>query len=92
MDVFEVIKKQEREKGIAEGIAEGRQEGIAKGRQEGIAEGRQEGIAEGRQEGIAEGKLKSMLVVATEMKKEGISIEKIARYTQLPLSDIEALN
>ena len=60
MDVFEVIKKQEREKGIAEG----------------------------RQEG----KLKSMLHVALEMKKEGISIEKIARYTQLPLSDIEALN
>ena len=84
MDVFEVIKKQEREKG--------KQEGMVEGRQEGIAEGRQEGIAEGRQEGIAEGKLKSMLVVATEMKKEGISMEKIAKYTQLPLSDIEDLN
>jgi predicted transposase/invertase (TIGR01784 family) len=43
-----------------------------------------EGREQGRQEGKEEGRLEERMEIAREMKKEGDSIEKIARITSLP--------
>ena len=68
-----------------EGLAEGRAEGLAQGKAEGRAEGRAEGLAEG----LAEGERNKAIEFARMMKAEGESAEKIARYTGLPLNEIE---
>ncbi len=72
-----------------EGLAEGRAEGLAEGRAEGLAQGKAEGLAEGKAEGLAEGERNKAIEFARMMKAEGESAEKIARYTGLPLNEIE---
>jgi predicted transposase/invertase (TIGR01784 family) len=52
-------------------------------------EGRQAGREEGRKEGREEGRLEERMEIAREMKKEGDSIEKIARITGLSKEQIE---
>ena len=80
------------EKGRAAGMAEGRAEGIAEGRAEGIATGRAEGIAEGRADGILEGARNTAVNVARSMLADGsIPIDKVARFSGLPLSEVEGL-
>lgn len=69
--------------GWIEGRAEGREEGLAEGR----AEGREEGLAEGR----AEGELQKARAIAVEMKRAGMTVEMIARFTQLTPEEIERL-
>jgi predicted transposase/invertase (TIGR01784 family) len=54
-------------------------------------EGREQGREQGRQEGREEGASEKALKIAKEMKKEGDSIEKIARITGLPKEQIENL-
>ena len=60
-------------------------EGKEKGRAEGRAEGRTEGRAEGRAEGMTEG----MAVLISNMKKNGKSVEEIAKLIELPKEEIE---
>ena len=72
-----------------EGLAEGRAEGLAQGKAEGLAQGKAEGRAEGLAEGLAEGERNKAIEFARMMKAEGESAEKIARYTGLPLNEIE---
>ena len=69
--------------GWIEGRAEGREEGLAEGR----AEGREEGLAEGR----AEGELQKARAIAVEMKHAGMTVEMIARFTQLTPDEIARL-
>lgn len=69
--------------GWIEGRAEGREEGLAEGR----AEGREEGLAEGR----AEGELQKARAIAVEMKRAGMTVDMIARFTQLTPEEIERL-
>lgn len=45
-----------RKRGLAEGIAEGREAGLTEGREKGLAEGREAGLTEGRKKGLAEGR------------------------------------
>jgi len=78
--LYEIIK----EEGKQEGIAEGKREGIAEGKREGIAEGKQEGIAEGKQEGIAEGKRED----ARKMLARGYSLADIQDITGLSLEEL----
>jgi len=79
MDVLEVIKKQEREKGKMEGKLEG------------LQEGKLEGLQEGKLKGLQEGKHASMLSIAIEMKKEGFPIDKIAQFTKLSITEIQKI-
>lgn len=51
------------------------------------AEGRAEGKAEGRVEGVQSEKLET----AKRMKADGLPIDVISKYTQLPIEDIEKL-
>lgn len=70
------------QRGIAKGIAEGEKIGIEKGRVEGKAEGIAEAESRAHQE-----KLEN----ARKMKSDGLSVEAIAKYTNLPISEIEKL-
>ena len=61
------------------------------GRIEGLAEGKAEGLAEGEAKGKAEGKAEALLQTASNMKRMGIAAADIAKYTGLPVVEIENL-
>lgn len=82
-----VTMEYERQKGKAEGFAEGKAEGEATG----FAKGKAEGIAEGFAKGIAEGEAKLRLKNARGMKAAGIAPDLIAQITGLPLETVEGL-
>lgn len=78
-----------REKGLAEGRAEGRKQGLAEGR----AEGRKQGLAEGRAEGLAEGALQKAIEAAIVLIKDfNATPELAAKKMNAPLDKVlEAL-
>ncbi|MBL1410384.1 hypothetical protein [Sphingobacterium faecale] len=53
--------------------------------------GEARGGARGRAEGLAEGARKNALETAKEMKKAGLSIEQIVKFTKLSVEEIEKL-
>ncbi|MDD6002528.1 MAG: hypothetical protein PUC50_10115, partial [Bacteroidales bacterium] len=53
--------------------------------------GKIEGRTEGRAEGKAEGAQSEKLETARRMKSDGLTLDVIAKYTQLPLAEIERL-
>lgn len=57
------------------------------GLQEGLQEGRKEGLQEGRKEGRKE----EAIAIALEMKKDGLPIEQIVKFTKLKTEEIEKL-
>ena len=57
----------------------------------GHAKGHAEGHAEGKAEGRAEGDLDRALKVAREMLADGMPVDKICKYTELSVEQIEAL-
>ena len=69
---------------LGEGIYE---DGLMKGKQEGWKKGREEGRKEGKEEGRREGKLE----FALELLKDGMALEKVAKYSKLSLTMIEKL-
>ena len=73
---------------LGEGIYE---DGLMKGEQEGWEKGRKEGRAEGRKEGKEEGRTEGKLEFALELLKDGMALEKVAKYSKLSLSMIEKL-
>lgn len=81
--------------GWEEGREEGRMVGRLEGREEGIKEGRLEGIKEGREEGkkegIEQGKKEGMREIAKHMLAQGLSPEEVAKFTQLPLEEVDGL-
>ena len=60
-------------------------------REKGQAEGKAEGKAEGRAEGKAEGLTEGLLLVASNMKKGGIDLASIVKYTGLDEETINGL-
>ena len=52
---------------------------------------RQEGIQEGRKEGIQEGINETKEYVATDMLKDGMPLDKIAKYSRLAEDAIRSL-
>ena len=70
-----------------DGLMKGKQEGWEKGRKEGREEGREEGRKEGKEEGRTEGKLE----FALELLKDGMALDKVAKYSKLSLAMIEKL-
>ena len=81
----------ERNKGLAEGRAEGLAKGKAEGRAEGLAEGRAEGLAKGKAEGRAEGLAEGKENVACNLKRMGMDVETIAKVTGLDPEIIKGL-
>ena len=73
---------------LGEGIYE---DGLMKGKQEGWKKGREEGRKEGRREGKEEGRREGKLEFALELLKDGMALEKVARYSKLSLSMIKEL-
>lgn len=57
----------------------------------GLAEGRAKGLAEGRAEGRAEGLAEGKIVIARQMKADGMPADAIARYTGISLEEISKL-
>lgn len=55
--------------------------------EDGLMKGKQEGWKKGREEGRREGKLE----FALELLKDGMALEKVAKYSRLSLSMIEKL-
>ena len=55
--------------------------------EDGLMKGKQEGWEKGRKEGRREGKLE----LALEMLKDGMTLEKVAKYSKLSLSIIKEL-
>ena len=64
-----------------------RENKAVKSKQEGWEKGRKEGRKEGKEEGRTEGKLE----FALELLKDGMSLEKVAKYSKLSLSMIQEL-
>ena len=61
------------------------------GIQEGMAQGIEKGMAKGIEKGRAEGEFSEKLETARRMKADGLPIDVISKYTQLPLDEIEKL-
>ena len=74
-----VIHKMTTERDLRNQMAYARQEAI------------EEGLAEGRAEGRAEGALDRAMKTAKEMLADGMPIDKICKYTELSVEQIEAL-
>lgn len=55
--------------------------------EDGLMKGKQVGWEEGRKEGRTEGKLE----LALELLKDGMALDKVAKYSKLSLSIIEEL-
>ena len=73
---------------LGEGIYE---DGLMKGKQEGWEKGRKEGREEGRKEGKEDGRTEGKLEFALELLKDGMALDKVAKYSKLSLSMIEKL-
>ena len=63
------------------------QQGLAEGLEKGLAEG----LAEGRKEGLAEGREAEKRAMALFMKKDGMPLEQIAKFTKLSIEEVEKL-
>ena len=90
-DVLDGAKLEGRIEGRIEGRMEGRQEGLVEGLQKGLEEGLQKGFEEGLQKGIEEGRKKSLIEIARNMKKLGVSTEVITQSTGLSEEEIKSL-
>ena len=86
-----VLHKMTTERDLRNQMAYARQEAIEEGIAEGLAKGLAKGLAEGHAEGRAEGDLDRALKVAKEMLADGMPVDKICKYTELSVEQIEAL-
>ena len=68
---------------------ETRREGIEEGIEKGLEKGREEGREEGLIEGVKKGKQQERILLINEMFKNGLSIENISKYLNIPLDNIE---
>lgn len=58
---------------------------------EAVKEAEKKARKEAKEEGFNEGELKKAITIATEMKKEGIPIAQIAKFTKLSEEEIRKL-
>ena len=66
---------------------DGFEEGMEKGIEKGIKEGKLEGLKEGKLEGIKE----NSYTIAKNLKKDGMDINLISKYTGLSIEEIRKL-
>lgn len=77
----------EKERIRNEGLKLGRMNGLKEGKQIGLEKGMEKGIKEGMKEGEKKGKIET----ARELKKDGVAIDLIVKYTKLSQEEIEKL-
>jgi predicted transposase/invertase (TIGR01784 family) len=66
-------------------------ESMEKGMEKGIQIGIEKGIAQGIEKGIEKGKLEEAKEIAREMKKDGLPLSQISKFTKLSIEEIEQL-
>lgn len=66
---------------------EGREEGLEKGLKEGL----EKGLKEGLEAGLKKGREKEKMEIVRKMKSDGLSDDMIAKYTGLPIEEIERI-
>ncbi len=64
---------------------------IAVQRAEALEIGMQKGMQQGMQKGMQKGKLERNTDIALKMVSDGLDIRTIAKYTDLPVSEIEKM-
>ena len=77
--------------GFMQGMEQGMAQGLEKGMAKGLEQGREQGRKQGREEGREEGRTSALLSIAQEMKKAGLDIEHIQRFTGLTEVEISRL-
>ena len=68
-----------------------RREAYREGLAEGIEQGIEQGIQQGIEQGIERGAEQKAIETAKNFLKEGLSVEQIARCTELPLEKVQEL-
>jgi predicted transposase/invertase (TIGR01784 family) len=68
-----------------------REEGMTQGKREGFLQGIKKGIEKGIKKGIEKGKYEGQISLAVEMLKNNEPVEKIMKYTDLPIGKITEL-
>jgi len=63
----------------------------AAGFAKGFAAGFEQGFSKGKEEGFAEGELKAKLIIAQQLKAQGVTLEIIMQATGLSQAEIEQL-
>ncbi|HBJ77051.1 MAG TPA: hypothetical protein DDY68_04445, partial [Porphyromonadaceae bacterium] len=74
------VMRNERKEGLEEGMMIGEKRGIERGKKEGMKEGEKKG------------KREESLLIAQNMKKDGLPMDIIMKYTNLSKEDIEKLD
>ena len=77
--------------GLEQGMAQGLEQGMAQGLEQGLEQGMAKGLEQGREQGREEGRTSALLSIAQEMKKAGLDIEHIQRFTGLTEEEINRL-
>jgi len=93
-NALDFAKDKAEEKGHKLGLEKGLEQGREQGREQGIEQGIELGLEQGREEERvkAENEKREMAVkLALEMLKDDEPLEKISRYTQLSVEEIEAI-
>lgn len=62
-----------------------------KGMEKGMEKGLEKGLAQGLEKGLEKGKAEEQLLIASNMKKQGISAAIISQCTGLPIKDIDLI-
>jgi predicted transposase/invertase (TIGR01784 family) len=94
LTVEDVFAKMDEERYMYELREKGRHDyinAVKSAEKRGKAEGKAEGRAEGRTEGRAEGKFEALRGTARSMLADGMAPDLIAKFTNLPVEEIEAL-
>lgn len=78
-------------KGMEKGMEKGLEKGLAQGLEKGLAEGLEKGMEKGLEKGLEKGKAEEQLLIASNMKKQGISAAIISQCTGLPIKDIDLI-
>lgn len=79
------------EVGIQKGIQKGIKVGIEEGMQKGMQKGIEKGLEEGMEKGMEKGKMEEKLLIASNAKKQGLSLEIISGLTGLSIEEINKL-
>lgn len=69
----------------------GMEKGLEKGLAQGLEKGLAEGLEKGMEKGLEKGKAEEQLLIASNMKKQGISAAIISQCTGLPIKDIDLI-
>lgn len=73
------------------GLEKGLEKGLAQGLAQGLEQGLEQGLAQGLAQGLEQGDRDRAIKTAREMLADGMPVDKIVKYTDLSIEEIEAL-